>query len=73
MPYSAILSTGSVRLMFVADRDLAATVLAVEAAQAAVEAVVGGPNAPVAGVIGVGPNPGVPPAVVIGALDPMVV
>lgn len=67
MPYTAVLSSGSVRLMFVADRDLAATIQAAEAAAAG-----GGVPAPAAAVVGVGPNLGVPPAVVIGALEPVV-
>ena len=71
MPYSAVLSSGSVRLMFVADRDLAA----IQAAEAAADAAAAGGDVPapgVAAVVGVGPNLGVPPAVVIGALEPMV-
>ena len=64
-PYSATLALGSVRLLFVADRDLGPTLQAAEAAaEAAGGAIVG---------VGVGAAaiPGVPAAIVIGAQEPV--
>ena len=71
MPYSAVLSLGSVRLMLVADRDLAATLQNAEAAQAAAAAVGGGGGLALPAVA-VDAEVNVPPAIVIGALEPMV-
>lgn len=69
-PYSATLALGSVRLLFVADRDLGPTLQAAEAAAAAAEVAGGGP---IVGVgVGAAAIPGVPAAIVIGAQEPAV-